>query len=1352
MTVDGGARLATFSSYVPQAVVRHLASEPAASGSPHAEDLPAALLFVDITGFTAITAAAVGRGAEGTELLSRSLNAYLAQIIELVTAHGGDVAKIVGDALIPIWPAIDEDLPTAARRAAACGLAIAHHIDELELEGGRRLSVKVGLCAGEVALTHVGGMGGKWHFLIAGAGVSQLSAVGQQMQTGALVASPQAWSLVATHFVSEPLDGGHVRIRSTQQDLSPRPLAQAGLDVEHQESLRAYIPDVTLARLDAGQAAWLAELRRTTVVFINVRGVGHATPGALAVLQRLTAAAQRSVTRYDGWLKEMTTDDKGTTVVAVFGVPPFSHEDDPSRAIRAALAIQAEIGEIGLSAGAGVATGPAFCGPVGTVTRRDFVVLGEHVNLAARLMQASGADGVLCDTSTREHAHGSEAFERLPAYVLKGMTVPIEVNRVRAAEVVAERPLDLIDRTDELSRASAALAALGQGQGDLLLLEGEPGIGKSRVIREIARRARAAHIRIAIGLAAEIESATPYHAWRAIFERLLGLDAVADRASRSEIVLDRLGASQERSKLAPLLDPILSLDLPDTDVTSQLSGAVRADNTRDLLIALLQDEASRGPLMLVLEDAHWLDSASWMLVERIRRQVPSLLVILTSRPVGDAEVEAGRVGDMDSTVLRLGPLAPDDVVALACQRTGASALADGVAAVVHERAEGNPLFIEQLTYAMRDAGRIVVDDGVCQVAPGTEDLRSSIIPDTIQRVITTRIDQLPPPEAMTLKVASVIGQRFALRTLRDIYPIAADAPLLAAHLETLSRLDLMAAAPSAAEPTFEFRHVITKEVAYNLMLSEQSQDLHRRLAEWYERTYAADLAPFHAFLAHHWRRAGDPARAIEHLERAGAQALRTFANEEAIGFFAQAVSLDTEAELGIEPARRARWQLQLGEAHVHMSRYREGRHHLESGLQLMRNPAPASRWQQGAWLIGELLRQSLRRAKLVRGTRSLSDAEREKLVIICRAYERLAEASYYRHETMLPLYCVIRILNEAEASGSPAEIARGFAGTGALLGVVPLPRIAEWYLRRALGRLEHVDDLTTHEIVGIVVGFYYTGAARWEPAREQFKAVRRIARRLGDRRRHDDAISNLMELEYLQGNLRTALDLAGELTTSAMARNDRRFEADALAAGAYCWWQLGHTHRALENMDALRALMSGETDLTDELKLKYFGILGMIHASNGESSEALAASEGAMRLTSKLRPSYYGTFLGFLGPAEVYLSLRESGQQVRNPRGLAADALDRLRRFARVFPVGLPRYRLLEGRKAWLDDRHDDAFRAWRGGLAQAEALDMPYEQAIAHLEIGRHLGEGDPARSTHLTTGREILGRIGATRGGATS
>ena len=1346
MPLPDPERISILSSYLPRAVLDYVASLPTLPSEPSAESFPAALLLIDITGFTQITSAAIRRGAVGTEQLSRSLNTYLGQIADLITDHGGDIAKIVGDGLIPVWPATDEDLATVTRRAAVCGLEIAQRLGELEIESNLRLSLKVGLCAGEIDATHVGGLDGKWLFLITGSGVAQLSVIEGMLQTGDVIASPEAWDLVSDRFVGQRLDAGHIRLSANRHEPSLRPLRPLSLPVEKEHSVRAYVPDVLLSRLDAGQAGWLAEFRRTTVVFANVHGIGDVTADTLQLLQGITQQAQRVIGRYGGWLKEITTDDKGTTLVACFGVPPFTHDDDPARAVDAAVALQASLRDLRVTAGVGVTTGPTFCGPVGNATRRDFAMLGGHVNLAARLMLASGGDAVLCDAPTHETARGRREFERLPAFVLKGMTSPTDVYRVATA-AAASMDHPIVDRTAERAAAGKAMEALVAGEGGLVTVEGEPGIGKSRLADEWLRQASEYGVTTLTGAGSDIDDSTPYHAWRPIFAALLGLEPIKDPPTRKARLLDRLAANDDGLRLSPLLGPILSVDLPDNDSTAQMTGVVRGDNTRDLLTALIGEEASKGPLMLVIEDAHWLDSASWSLLTQVRREVPAVLLLVTMRPTEEAPADPEGILSVTPTRLRLAPLSPQDAVTLAAERTGAAELAAPVAALVRERAEGNPLFIEQLTYAMRDAGRIVVDHGLLRPAAGAETLDSAPIPDTVQRVITARLDHLSPGQAMTLKVASVIGPRFALRTLRDIYPLPDDVGGLLEHLQALTRLDLVAPVTPAPEPTYEFRHKITQEVAYELMPPGQSKDLHRALAEWYERSYAEDLSPFHAFLAYHWRKADVPARAVDHLELAGVQALRTFANDEAIGFLEQAISLD--AETSSEPnssSRKARWHLQAGDAFVQLSRYREGRDHLEVGLRLMRRTAPASGRQQVASLIAELVRQGLRRAGLIQRVRALTNAERDELVAVSRAYERLAEAAFYGGEPLLALYCAIHILNVAEASESPPEIARGLAGTGALLGLVPWPRVAESYVRRALAELGRVEDLTTHEIVGIVVGFYYVGVGAWDAARGQFRTVRKIARRLGDRRRVEDSLSNGMELETVQGSFAAGAQLADELIATASARNDRRFHAEGLVGKGYCALQMGDADTALQSCTDFRQIVADESYLTDELRTKSQGLLALIHLSRGDWAQARAASDEAMRLTQE-RPTYAGTFIGYVGPAEVYLEAWERDQPFRDEPRRAAEALARMKRFAGIFPVGRPRWATLEGRRSWLAGRRGRALRLWRSALATATKLDMPYEQGLAQYEMGRHLDADDPDRAVHLDNAREIFGRIQAAR-----
>jgi hypothetical protein len=201
-----------------------------------------------------------------------------------------------------------------------------------------------------------------------------------------------------------------------------------------------------------------------------------------------------------------------------------------------------------------------------------------------------------------------------------------------------------------------------------------------------------------------------------------------------------------------------------------------------------------------------------------------------------------------------------------------------------------PFFSEELAYSLRDTGVITVTDGSCRIAPGA-DLQEMSLPDTVQGVVLTRIDRLAPPQQLTLKVASVIGRSFAYRLLRDIYPIAADRPSLPGQLDSLRRRSLVLPETPEPEVAWIFKHAITRDVAYELMLRAQRRALHRAIAEWYERHHQVELPRFYPLLAYHWSRTDVDAKAVQFQELAGERALLDGAYQEAVLFLAAALSV-----------------------------------------------------------------------------------------------------------------------------------------------------------------------------------------------------------------------------------------------------------------------------------------------------------------------------------------------------------------------------------------------------------------------------------------------------------------------------
>lgn len=915
------ALLDTFASYVPTLTLNHIAADPAPLIAPKLEQFPAAILFADISGFTALAEALGKQGPAGAEELGGILNDYFGQLTALIAEHGGDVVKFAGDALLAIWPVgkDDADLRTAAIRAAQCGLVAQKELSNYQASANTRLSMRMAIGVGETSTMYVGGSFGRWEFMIAGEPMLQVGLAEKYTRPGQVVLSPEAWNLVQDtctgHRVetSASPENRPVQLESVRGLMAPRQLSTPALDVEAEGALRGYIPGAILARLRAGHgssdetisADWLAELRRVTVLFINLPDFNQNLPveQAQTVMRRL----QKALNHYEGSVNKLSVDDKGVTLVAALGLPPLAHEDDATRAVLVALEIQDALRKMDVRSGIGIATGQAFCGAIGSSVRREYTMIGDVVNLAARLMQAA-PEAILCSPSTYQASQGHIIYDELPAITVKGKAEPIVVYRPTGEKKTAIRPqAEIVGRRIEREALAEGIQTLLRGGSDVnvFVIEGEAGIGKSRLVEDIRRQADALGVTTYSGSGEPIEKSTPYYSWRSVFTQLFELDMTQDLEKIKRHIRVAMGPSLVR--LAPLLNSVLPIKVTDNETTILLGGQARAEQTRSLLVQLLQASINRSPKVLIIEDAHWLDSASWSLLLAVSQQVKPLLLVIASRPLEEPipneykqMIQAGNVRH-----LRLDALSSDDALALVCQRLRVSSLPGQVSTLIRDRAEGNPFFSEELAYALRDAGLIEVRDGECLITPKTDNLKTLEFPDTVQGVITSRIDRLEPSQQMTLKVASVIGRVFNFSTLMDVHPIEADKPDLAHHVGTLERLDLTPLETPEPDLSYIFKHIITQEVAYNLMLFAQRRELHRAVAESYETAYASQLTAYYPLLAHHWSRAEDWAKSYEYRIQAGDAAVALHAYIEASLHYLEALDALTHLP-DTEENRRAK--------------------------------------------------------------------------------------------------------------------------------------------------------------------------------------------------------------------------------------------------------------------------------------------------------------------------------------------------------------------------------------------------------------------------------------------------------------
>ena len=539
-----------------------------------------------------------------------------------------------------------------------------------------------------------------------------------------------------------------------------RPLAHAAGPLD-------FMPRLVRQRLDAGLGGWTGGFRHVSTAFVEV---GAGTTFGAATIRRIYDEVQRCVGESDGTIVQFCHDDKGLVCMLAFGVES-SHEDDADRALSTSFALHECLTALGFPSAAGITTGRIFCGLLGDERRLEFRLIGTAVNLAARMMAMGG--GVLCDDATRSLARrfafaqpltlrdrkGRLVAQRPQVRYTTAITVPERFRRGAAAERTC-------GRVSEIATVESWLRAVGStASARVLTLMGDAGIGKTQIASNLAHRAQAESFRV---LVCQNEESGPGLALRGFLpavEQMFDLGDLPLSLRRRRIV-DAVIEATGSAELAPLLEDVCALGIEENPTTTAMTGSNRADNRLTLLSRLFQLAAEssfkRGrPTVLFLEDAHWMDAASWILLDVLSgiNLLPMHFVLTLRSLPSEIPTAAALVNGERTTLIRLGPLGSVDTGVLIAERMRAAQATPQLVAAVYRHAEGNPLFCCEVIRSLAERALIFVDGGTARLASHVNDI-GAIAPESVEKVLQARIDRLPAAQQWLLKCASVIGARF----------------------------------------------------------------------------------------------------------------------------------------------------------------------------------------------------------------------------------------------------------------------------------------------------------------------------------------------------------------------------------------------------------------------------------------------------------------------------------------------------------------------------------------------------------------------------------------------------------------
>lgn len=867
-------------AYIP--IDRALALTGQLSIPPH---VTGTALFADISGFSLMTERlriAFG-DREGAELLILTLNQVFTELIGALHLHGGAVIGFSGDAITCWFDATYLGGEEAAAHQAVT-TAYAMHLAmqqgnweaDAALEEATQLSMKASLASGTAKRFIVGNPNIQLQDVLVGDVITRMAMGEKLASTFETLADEATIALLGDKIAQgewREKEGQRFNVIETiLMDAAPRPWENANTQLDDEVTSQWLLPAVD-KHLSTGVGQYLTQLREVVALFMGFDGLDYQHDEQVSdKLNTFFNSVQKIIDQYGGSIIQLTFGDKGSYLYAVFGAPN-AHEDSANRAVSAAIDLRDKKHNDSITVRMGLSRGVMRTGAYGSDTRRTYGVQGDEVNLAARLMQHADIGNVIVSENVVQPTKTEFDYDEPQLLTVKGKNITVRVahlldRKYFTMDTIAinqRYTTALIGREQEMALLTEFVQpALDRQFTGLMYVFGEAGIGKTRLVAELRRDLRRDKHVTWISLPASETLMFPYgvfaYGLRSYFNQRTGSsknhETFNNLYNDLSISLEKKGAfflpvRNNFNQARPYIGTLVGLG--DNSPRQQNSSFFR--ELGDALINFLRGLSLIMPLMLEIEDCHYLDFQSSNLIDDLLQATNNFGggIILTSRYADNGDKYYLPLSvDVPIHTLELKPLQPDGTQRLVGFTLGAEA-SDKLGMAIHERTDGNPLFVEQVALDLKERGKVAYMQGIWDILNDVE----MGLPDEVTRLLITRLDRLPADVKAVVQAASVQGNRFDVRVLSEM--------LWQADTTSLVLRGQIAGIWSEAQaPYFAFKNRRLRDAAYAMQTQVDIRERHRQIAETIERIYPYDQQQA-LILAQHWHYAGEPEREERHL-------------------------------------------------------------------------------------------------------------------------------------------------------------------------------------------------------------------------------------------------------------------------------------------------------------------------------------------------------------------------------------------------------------------------------------------------------------------------------------------------------